>query len=168
VGRGSHELTACCGVRHKWERNSLASRLAPARKRERPRRACELVVRDRIELSTFRFSEALLPLLPPWTANRVSPVRLHNGWSELTETILAVVPTSAGKCRIVCGFLVGNAPRTRTCGDSVGCGPQIRTLPRLPGTEATRRHLHRQCERLLAPPTGGPTAESGCPALHPG
>jgi len=43
------------------------------------------VVRDRIELSTFRFSEGLLPLEPSGTANCASPSCLHIGWSGLTN-----------------------------------------------------------------------------------
>lgn len=54
------------------------------------------VVKSRIELSTFRFSEALLPLEPSGTANRVSPAYPHNGWSELTKPILAAVPPYTG------------------------------------------------------------------------
>jgi hypothetical protein len=39
------------------KRHPLAPRLAPARKRERPRRASDLVVRGGVEPPTFRFSE---------------------------------------------------------------------------------------------------------------
>jgi hypothetical protein len=54
------------------------------------------LVRGGVEPPTFRFSEGLLPLWPPWIVNRVSPAYLHNSWSELTRLILAAVPPSAG------------------------------------------------------------------------
>src|SRR5580704_13650580 len=57
--------TAHCGVRHNrersWERSSLAPRLAPCDGSRSPERGSDLVVRDRIELSTFRFSGVLSP-----------------------------------------------------------------------------------------------------------
>src|SRR5579872_3296234 len=48
--------TARGGVRHGRERNSLAPCLAPGDRSGSPETGSELVVRDRIERSTFRFS----------------------------------------------------------------------------------------------------------------
>jgi hypothetical protein len=39
-----------------------------------------VVVRDRIELSTFRFSEGLSPLASPGTVNAPALSYLHIGW----------------------------------------------------------------------------------------
>ena len=56
--------TARCGVRHRREPNSLAPRLAPCDRSGSPEMGSELVVRDRIELPTFRFSGRTYPQLP--------------------------------------------------------------------------------------------------------
>ena len=60
-----------------------------------------MVVRDRIELSTFRFSEGLSSTrVPPFDA-APQPVYQHSGLSGACGSSLAGVPTCAGECRLV-------------------------------------------------------------------
>ena len=60
-----------------------------------------LVVRDRIELSTFRFSEGLSSTREPPFDAAPQPVYQHSGLSGACGSSLAGVPTCAGKCRLV-------------------------------------------------------------------
>src|ERR1700722_15934053 len=46
--------------------------------------------------------------------NIVGPLHLHKGLSRANETMLAVVPPCAAKCRFVRGISVGEATATRT------------------------------------------------------
>jgi hypothetical protein len=82
------------------------------------------------------FQRKICPFCPPEPRSASALVCLHYGWSELTRAILAVVPRCAEKCRIVCGYLVGNAPETRTCGNHVGVfclrNPEIGVDPTTP------------------------------------
>jgi len=60
-----------------------------------------LVVRDRIELSTFRFSEGLSSTREAPFDAAPQPVYQHSGLSGACGSSLAGVPTCAGECRLV-------------------------------------------------------------------
>ena len=79
----------------------MAPRLAPCEESGSPDKAADLVVRDRIELSTFRFSEGLSSTREPPFDAAPQPVYQHSGLSGACGSSLAGVPTCAGKCRLV-------------------------------------------------------------------
>jgi hypothetical protein len=73
------------------------------------------VVRDRIELSTFRFSEGLSSTREPRSDTAPQPVYQHSGLSGACGSSLAGGPTCAGECRFVRVIGVLDASRARTC-----------------------------------------------------
>src|SRR5882724_516882 len=90
-----------------------------------------MVVRGRVELPTFRFSEGLYPT-GPQEASLSSALRyLHKGLSGLMMAMLAPVPPCTGECRFVRGDSVGSHRRGP---DLWGfCGTRTRSSTTSPG-----------------------------------
>ena len=70
-----------------------------------------MVVRGRVELPTFRFSEGLSSTREPPRDAAVQPIYQHMGVSGACGSSLAGVPTCAGECRLVRVIRVLDPPR---------------------------------------------------------
>ena len=103
-------------------------------KREQPPRRnvkTSCVVRERIELSTFRFSEGLSPTAEHPLHAPESPIDLHTGLLRGCGSSLAGVPTCAAECRFVRVMGVLDPSRTRGCVPVVLAGAALVNRSRL-------------------------------------
>ena len=120
--------------------------------------AGQMVVRDRIELSTFRFSEGLSPTREPLADAAPQPVYQQIGLSGACGSSLAGVPTCAGLCRFVRVICVLDPSRSRTCVAAVlaaAAGQPSRLCPR----------TWRACPRPEDRPPSSATWSAACPAI---